>query len=241
MIEAVFISDLHLHPNEPAIEKRFNDFILWAKESVKTIYILGDFLHVWPGDDALDEWSLSIAARLHGLVEQGISLYYMHGNRDFLLGTEFARRAGWHILADPTLVQLGTEQVLLAHGDRYCSYDKRHQHFRALTRNACFSWLFLKLPLNYRKKLVDKVRTISQSQQGRTMTMLDVSTFAIIKEMKRFKVNTMIHGHTHKPGLSTYPDQQATLKRYVLSDWDDFPQILCYDSTNGFIFISRFE
>lgn len=233
MIEAVFISDLHLHPEMPDIQARFNQFVVWAKNnSIKKVYILGDFFHAWPGDDFINEWSRDIASQLRGLTEHGSQLFYMHGNRDFLLGKEFSYISGWTVLKEPALIQLGEEHVLLVHGDRYCTKDTAHQRFRKLTRNRLFSWLFLNLPLNYRLNLVDKVRQMSQGNTTKTMDQMDVVSESVTKHMKQFHVATLIHGHTHKPGLTCYDN----LKRYVLSDWDDIPLLLCYDNTKGLYF-----
>jgi UDP-2,3-diacylglucosamine hydrolase len=233
MIDVVFISDLHLHPDDKNIQERFNAFVTWARNSVKTIYILGDFFHAWAGDDSLNDWSMGIAKQLHSLSENGISLFYMHGNRDFLLGEAFARLAGWKIVPEPTIVQLGTEKVMVAHGDRYCTKDKSHQRFRLLTRNKLFTALFLSLPLSYRERLVNKVRTLSESNPSKSIEAMDVVPEAVIKHMSQFNVSTLIHGHTHKPGITNFTNNLHQLKRYVLSDWDDSPTILCYDNTMG--------
>lgn len=238
MIETVFISDLHLHHNDKEIRNRFNNFIIWAKKNtIKKIYILGDFFHAWAGDDSMNHWSRLIAAELNSLTQNGTQLFYMHGNRDFLLGEHFAKTAGWSILTDPTIVYLGNEKVLLSHGDRYCSKDTSHQLFRLLTRNRFFSYFFQSLPLRYRLKLIDKVRKISADGYKNKLDKMDVAPKAIIRHMKRFKVNTLIHGHTHKPGLTTHLSNGKEFKRYVLSDWDDSPLLLCYDYTKGFCFV----
>lgn len=237
MIDAVFISDLHLHPNDEAIQHRFEAFIAWAKTSVQHVYILGDFFHSWAGDDALDQWSEAIALQLHGLVDQGIKLFYMHGNRDFLLGDDFAARAGWTVLHEPTTIKLGNEQLLLAHGDRYCTKDKAHQRFRRLTRNKWFPRLFLRLPLNVRNKLVNKARAISKQGYATKSEQMDVVHKAVVQHMVRHKVHTLIHGHTHQPSVTRYEYKKQQLKRYVLSDWDDTPRILCYHNTIGLYFI----
>lgn len=236
MIDAVFISDLHLHPDDKAIEERFNNFLTWAKSSqVKKIYILGDFFHAWAGDDSIDDWSRGIANKLNELTKNNSQLFYIHGNRDFLLGKQFARLAGWTTLVEPALIHLGSKPVILAHGDCYCTKDKAHQYFRKLTRNPLFIWFFLHLPLKFRLKLVNKVRTISQ-ETNKPMEQMDVTPEVIIRQMKRLHVDTLIHGHTHKPGLTTYLEGTQQLKRYVLSDWDDTPTFLCYDNTIGIEF-----
>src|SRR3990167_5055500 len=130
--DTVFISDLHLHPDAKDIQRRLEDFFLWLDRHLpKQLYILGDLFHVWAGDDCVDAWMLGIAARFYAVAAQGVSIYYMHGNRDFLLGEDFAKKAGFTLLPDPTMVTLAPNcAVLLAHGDAYCLEDKRHQRFR---------------------------------------------------------------------------------------------------------------
>lgn len=236
MIEVAFISDLHLHPEDQAIEERFNQFVEWAKISVKNVYILGDFFHAWAGDDTIDEWSRNIANQLFSLKKQGINLFYMHGNRDFLLGKTFAKLAGWTILAEPTVIQLGQEKILLVHGDRYCTKDLAHQRFRLITRNRIFSILFLSLPIKYRQRLVKQIRYRSQMNQNKSVEEMDVVADEVIKHMSRYRVTQLIHGHTHKPGITLYENNSQELRRYVLSDWDDKPHVLCYDHTKGLYF-----
>ncbi|MFT4057960.1 MAG: UDP-2,3-diacylglucosamine diphosphatase [Legionella sp.] len=237
MIEAVFISDLHLHPKEIAIQARFDAFLKWAiKHEVKNIYILGDFFHVWAGDDTLNDWSRGIAEQLHTLKQLGINLFYMHGNRDFLLGKAFAQLTGWTMMSEPTILYLGNEKIMLAHGDRYCTKDIAHQRFRLLTRNRIFPLLFLSLSLKYREKLVTQVRSRSQNNVSKSLEQMDVVTESVISHMQEHGVTKLIHGHTHKPGMSTYKVGAEELVRYVLSDWDDKPKILCYDNTKGVYF-----
>lgn len=237
MIDAVFISDLHLHPQEYAIQAHFESFLKWARQySVKNIYILGDFFHAWAGDDTLNDWSRGIAEQLHALTRQGISLFYMHGNRDFLLGKSFAQLAGWSILTEPTIIHLDKEKIMLVHGDRYCTKDQAHQRFRRLTRNKIFPVLFLSLSLKYRERLVNQVRSRSQNNVSKTTEQMDVVAESVIQHMQEHGVTQLIHGHTHKSGLTTYTVNQEQLERYVLSDWDDSPNLLCYDNTKGFYF-----
>lgn len=236
MLDAVFISDLHLHPDDKDIQERFNTFIKWARNSVKKIYILGDFFHAWAGDDSINEWSKAIAQQLYGLTQNNTSIYFMHGNRDFLLGKKYAQLAGWTTLPEPTLIELGGEQILLVHGDRYCTKDRGHQRLRILTRNRLFTMLFLSCSLKFREQLVNKVRTISANKQNKPVEEMDVVADAVIEHMSKFQISTLIHGHTHRPGITKYDKGSKELTRFVLSDWDDTPQLLCYDNTKGFYF-----
>ena len=237
MLDAVFISDLHLNSLEPALIARFNAFVLWALDNTRAIYVLGDLFHVWAGDDCAEAWSLAIAEQFHRLAESGIQLYFMPGNRDFLLGESFAKQAGLQILSDPTVIVLGGKAVLLAHGDAYCLLDKAHQRFRRITRNACFIHFFLLLPARWRQRLVGKVRERSQNNRNKSPSIWDVVPAALIKDMQYYQVDTLIHGHIHKPGLTQHSKEKGYYHQFVLSDWDDTPQMLSYNKSNGFKFI----
>ncbi len=237
MIEAVFISDLHLHPQESAITDRFHYFIQWAASNTQSVYILGDFFHVWPGDEALDAWSQSIATQLAWLAARGVKLYFMHGNRDFLLGERFAKLASMTILAEPTVITLDGKSVLLVHGDRYCVRDKGHRWLRRLTRNAIFPALFLRLPYKIRAKLVNKVREHSQANRKKSIPYMDIVTPVMLSHMQQLHVRFLVHGHIHKPGLMTHEYHGENYYQYVLSDWDDIPSLMCYDRANGFYFV----
>lgn len=236
MLDAVFISDLHLHPEEPEINARFDRFIDWAALNTKSLYILGDFFHAWAGDDGLDEWSRGIAKRLHFLSEKKISIYYIHGNRDFLLGDEFAQLAGMKILPEPVIIQF-KEPIMLMHGDRYCTNDKNHMRLRRLTRNRYFPKIFLSLPLKFRNEIVRKLRAHSQKNITKSMAEMDIVVESMVKHMQQNEVKILIHGHIHKPGLINYEYNDSNYSQYVLSDWDDRPQLLCYNKSNGFEFI----
>lgn len=204
MIDSVFISDLHLHPEDSEIQARFHRFINWARNSVRKIYILGDFFHAWSGDDSINAWSDAIAKQIKSLTQSGIEIYFMTGNRDFLLGSSFAKRTGWKILTEPTVITLGNNRILLAHGDRYCTSDRSHQRFRLLTRNRCFSFLFLRLPLSIRKRLVNGVRKISLNNHHKSIEQMDIVKEAAIRHMSENNTEILIHGHTHKPSLTNY-------------------------------------
>lgn len=237
MFDAVFISDLHLHPDEPLILKRFNAFIDWALVNARCVYVLGDLFHVWVGDDATSAWELSIAAQFRRLVEHGIAVSFMPGNRDFLLGPLFAKQAGFQLLLDPTLLVLDDKPVLLAHGDAYCGLDKSHQRFRRIVRAPWFIKFFLCLPLSWRSRLVLKVRQKSQRGRMKPTLIWDVVPEMVIQAMQHAQVETLIHGHTHKPGLTVHEANLQQLRRFVLSDWDDKPTVLGYNKSTGFKFI----
>lgn len=253
MNDAVFISDLHLHPNESLIKERFERFIVWASTNTRSVYILGDFFHVWAGDDGLDSWSAGIADQLAWLAGFGVTIYFMVGNRDFLLGEQFAQRAKMKLLSEPTVIHVNKQPVLLVHGDRYCTLDKGHQWLRRITRNAIFSKLFLQLPQKLRTKIVHGVRQKSQNSRAKPMSTMDIVPEVMIAHMQECNVTTVIHGHIHKPQHRLYPNVPGSKSRclsagfsdnvvapsyqqYVLSDWDDNPLLLCYNEPLGFYF-----
>jgi len=234
--EAVFISDLHLDPNIPEISKRFDEFLAWAASQTRALYILGDFFHAWAGDDTSNAWSDAIADQLAKLHEQGVAVYLMCGNRDFLLGSAFARRASSVLLDEPAFIELGGIRVMLTHGDRYCTQDKAHQRFRRLTRNRWFSRLFLKLPRRIRQRMVAGVRAHSEHNPRKQPDIMDVVPAALMRDLKQHQINIMVHGHTHRPGLTSHEDDGQVYQHYVLSDWDAAPTILCYNESTGFCF-----
>jgi len=284
--KAVFISDIHLHPDMPQITHRFYSFIQWAAIHTKSVYILGDFLHAWPGDDAMDTWSGAIADQLAWLSSQGVSVYFMSGNRDFLVGKRFLVRANMQRLLESTVIQLGDEHVLLVHGDRYCTRDTKHQWLRRLTRNRVFTGLFLSLPYTWRARIVNQVREYSQMNQQKllgsvnhsfsmqsspmfrglsaesmdpadkprgveledsgvdirvnrqqTPEKMAVVPATMIRHLRHFRVKTVIHGHTHQPGLTMHRDASGEYRQYVLSDWDRDPQLMCYNDSCKLHFI----
>ncbi len=233
MFDAVFISDLHLHPDETVITERFFRFMAWAENHTRSLYILGDFFHAWPGDDALDPWSMAIVQQLATLTAKGIDVFFMAGNRDFLIGHHLLNLAGVKRLTEPTVIALDNKPILLVHGDRYCTLDKSHQWLRRVTRNPIFSWLFLRLTYTLRDRIVNKIRYHSHTNQRKTSAEMDVVPAAMLSHMQALQCRTLVHGHTHKPGLTVHEYQGDTYQQYVLSDWDDAPHILCYDKSNS--------
>ena len=235
MLDAVFISDLHLHPDRPDILKQFDLFLEWVQTRTRSLYILGDFFHAWAGDDIESDWSNGIAARLALLHEKNIKIYFMRGNRDFLLGDVFFKRAKITYLEEPALIELNKQQVLLVHGDRYCTKDKAHQWFRCLTRNRWFPALFLKLPRQLRTRIVMGVR-LNSEKNTKKVNVMDVVPKALTKHLAACKADMVIHGHTHQPGVTEHIYQEKKYQQYILSDWDAPPSVLCYNESTGFNF-----
>lgn len=236
MLKAVFISDLHLEPQRPDILSRFDAFLAWfAASSAEDLYILGDFFHVWFGDDLLEPLAYDIAAKLSTLAAKGKRLWFIPGNRDFLLGSGYAAQASMRILSDPTLIFLNDTPVLLAHGDAYCTQDKKHMRFRKLSRHPWVQALYWRMPKVWRLSMVRRIRAQSQLSrkpfENRSVYATQAPT--MLADMRRHNCTVLIHGHTHKPGKKNLAEVGGERWVWVLSDWDDTPKILCYDDTEG--------
>lgn len=244
MLKAVFISDLHLESARSDILARFDAFLSWFSASTaEDLYILGDFFHVWFGDDLVEPIAFDIAAKLHVLADSGKRLWFMPGNRDFLLGQAYAKSAGMQMLPDPVCIQLGEQAILLAHGDAYCTADKKHMRFRAITRHPWVQTLYRSMPKIWRQAIVGRIRMRSQAARH---TPLDFNIFntqapAMLSALQQYGCKTLIHGHTHNPGKVPLKQGQKTYTVWVLSDWDDMPEILCYDDTKGLYYTQVLE
>lgn len=224
----LFISDLHLDASRPAIVEQFLGFLRTAAAQADALYILGDFFEAWIGDDAAADLENTIADALAHLHEQGVPVYFLHGNRDFLLGEAWARRARLTLLPDPSVIEVAGEQVLLMHGDLLCTDDAKYQAFRAHTRTPQWQRDFLARPLAERQAFAAQARMESQRYTralGETLT--DVNGNTVIETLRRLGVRTLIHGHTHRPAQHDLaPLGLLGARRIVLGDWYEQGSVL---------------
>jgi UDP-2,3-diacylglucosamine hydrolase len=231
----LFISDLHLDSSRPEITRLFGDFIDTEAREAEALYILGDLFEAWVGDDDPSETGAYVATKLKSLADSGVQVFFMHGNRDFLVGNDYARRAGMTLLADPVVVDLYGKPTLLTHGDLLCTGDTAYQQFRAQTRNPEWQRQFLAQPLATRLAFAQQARAASQARQGElrdagTMeTITDVAPDAVADAFARHGVATMIHGHTHRPAI--HRDDGRT--RIVLGDWYEQGSVLRVDADDA--------
>lgn len=223
----LFISDLHLSEQEPHITQLFLHFLQHRAPTAEALYILGDLFEAWAGDDDLSPYNKSIIAALKQLSDSNVRVYLMHGNRDFLIGKQFARLTGCQLLSDPCVIDLYGEATLLVHGDSLCTLDTNHIKFRQLTRHAVIKWLFLALPLFIRLWIIKKLRHASKAQ-GKKLTadMMDIAPAALTQIMTEHSVQQLIHGHTHKPTLHWFTLHNKLANRIVLSDWNQQGNVL---------------
>ena len=237
MIEAAFISDLHLHPKDAELYQRFQCFLEWAKHQTQAVYILGDFFHVYAGDDLMDTFHHQVANDLKQLSLAGVDVFLMSGNRDFLLAETFASTAGLTLIPDSSVICLTGIRIYLTHGDKYCLHDWPHQCLRLLTRPKLCRLALLNLSKKWRLKLVQEVRSYSQQKTKPTNARrFQISTSALYQDMRKWMVHTVIYGHVHQQAIYEEQFKLLPYQRYVLADWDHLPQILCYTQARGLFF-----
>lgn len=224
----LFVSDLHLDPARPEITRLFGEFVDGEARQADALYILGDLFEAWVGDDDPSEAGAFVAEKLRSLAEGGVPVSFIRGNRDFLVGDEYARRAGMAILPDPAVVVLYGKPTLLMHGDLLCTDDIAYQRFRAQTRDPAWQAQFLAQPLAARLAFAEKARAASKARAGElrdagTMeTITDVSPPTVAETFKRYGIDTLIHGHTHRPAVH----ETGGDTRIVLGDWYEQGSVL---------------
>lgn len=217
----LLISDLHLQEERPDITRAFLDLLDGRALQAKALYILGDFFEAWIGDDAMTPFQQSICQALRRLSDRGIDVFLMHGNRDFLIGQAFCKAAGCTLLPDPCVITLGTEPVLLMHGDTLCTGDVAYMKMRRYLRNPVSLWILRHLPLSTRQKLARKLRSESRAQtRMKASDIVDVTPDEVPKVMAAHGVRTLIHGHTHRPAVHALEVNGQPAQRIVLGDWD---------------------
>jgi len=235
----LFISDLHLDFTRPAITELFVDFLRSQAASADALYILGDLFEAWVGDDDPSAVGAVVASALKGVAGSGVPVYFIRGNRDFLIGQDYAKRAGFRLLPDPAVVVLYGKPTLLLHGDLLCTEDVAYQAFRTQTRNPAWQAQFLSQPLSARLAFASQARAASQAHQAklraggnevRFETVTDVTPATVEATFARYGIDTMIHGHTHRPALHELQLNDRECKRIVLGDWYEQGSVLRVDA-----------
>ncbi|MBI3716194.1 MAG: UDP-2,3-diacylglucosamine diphosphatase [Betaproteobacteria bacterium] len=222
MSPTLFISDLHLHESRPAINDFFSRFLHEQARHATALYILGDLFEYWVGDDQLDHDPLArrVADELRQVADAGIKIFFMHGNRDFLIGERFAAEAGLTILADPTLITVDGQRLLLLHGDTLCTDDVAYQQFRRQARDPQWQQAVLARPYPDRVQFAQSLRMRSDAEKsGKAEDIMDVSPATVEAVFREYGYPTMIHGHTHRPARHEHVVDGHQCIRWVLADW----------------------
>ena len=229
-MRAIFISDLHLREGDNATQAQFDAFMQHAAPGADRLYVLGDLLHAWLGDAMLpgDAYVLRIVAQFKALADGGTQIFMARGNRDFMIGREFARAAGATLLAEQTVIDLDGRTTLLLHGDELCTDDIRYQRARRVLRTDLFRIIGNALPRSARLAIARKLRTESDQHKSQTaMAIMDVNLEAVTHAMARHNANLLIHGHTHRPAHHALAGGR---ERWVMSDWQQDHGYLEYQS-----------
>ena len=223
MSRHLFISDLHLTEDRPETTAAFLALMNGPAQGAQSLFILGDLFEYWAGDDDLESaLALEVAAQLQRCARAGTQIHFIAGNRDFLLGADYARRAGMALQPDPFAIELDGVRLLLSHGDALCTDDVGYQAFRAQVREPQWRAAFLAQPLPERKAMIDQVRRRSQAaKQEKSAEIMDVNADAVATLFRVHDYPVLIHGHTHRPAHHQHDVDGRQCQRWVLADWDD--------------------
>ena len=217
-MSAVLISDLHLHESDPTLFSKFEMFLSSKIYGFNNLYILGDLFETWIGDDDESKFNKKVIEILKKVSADGMKVFLMHGNRDFLIGESFCSTINAELLSDYHIYEDGDSKILLLHGDTLCTDDIRYQEFRKLVRTESWKGNFLSKSLKERIDIASGLREMSNEEtEDKKNEIMDVNLECVRKISNEFNIEKMIHGHTHRPFIH----QDENLLRVVLSDWEN--------------------
>lgn len=230
-MSTLFVSDLHLEAERPDISKQFLTFLEQEASEADDLYILGDLFEAWVGDDDPNTHYFTIKRALRKLVDSGIPVYFMNGNRDFMIGREFANETGVEILPDPYKVTMYGEKALLSHGDLLCIDDIQYQKVRQMVRDPEWQARMRAKPLKERLRIAEEARRQSLEQTlNLNMEITDINQDEVTKIITEYKVDVLLHGHTHRPGVHTVDLGGRKARRIVLGDWYNQGSVVRWNS-----------
>ncbi len=225
----LFISDLHLSSLRPDITACFLKFMQTEAIHAEKLYVLGDLFEFWIGDDDNSPFNVMIKDAFKVLTQKGVDCYFIQGNRDFLLNHRFCKETGVNLLPEHCVIDIDGEKVLIMHGDTLCIDDIKYQAFRAKVNQPWLQWVFNRIPLFIRQRIVKKVQNkIKAQKQRKELTIMDVTQHEVERLMQQEGVQRLIHGHTHRPDIHEFIYQGKIMRRIVLGDWYEQGSILEY-------------
>ncbi len=235
MQKHLFISDLHLSPERPDIIQLFIHFLNTRTRDIGSLYILGDLLEYWLGDDDKASGLNDVFSCMKQKADNGLKIYLMHGNRDFLMGEQLAERTGCTLINEPYITEFNNTPVLLMHGDILCTDDVRYQELRLMLRNPAWQADFLSKPLQERQQMALALRKQSKEEtQSKAENIMDVNTDAVSQAFTENSVPLIIHGHTHRPAIHELTVNKKPVKRIVLGDWYKQGSVLEFTDPDNF-------
>lgn len=230
-MRTLFIADLHLSDHTPDLTALFVHFLRDHAGKARALYILGDLFEAWAGDDDNSATARVIAKEIQQF-SQKTPVYFIAGNRDFLIGKRYATLANLTLLPENHIITLHGKHVLLTHGDEMCTDDVAYLRYRKIIRNPLISWILLKLPFRKRKQIAEQLRKQSRRSQNQNSRLADVTETGVQAAFARHRALDMIvHGHTHRPNIHQHHAINKTITRYVLPDW--------HDGTGGYLAIDE--
>ncbi|MCC7120270.1 MAG: UDP-2,3-diacylglucosamine diphosphatase [Gammaproteobacteria bacterium] len=229
-MRTVFASDTHLAPERPQRIAEFSALLARVAAWHATLYLLGDVVEFWPGDDDDAPLHRELVVALRRLTDAGCRVHVARGNRDFLIGDDFRRETGAGLLEDWTTLALGGDCALLTHGDLLCTRDLKYQEFRRFVRDPARQRQFLGLPLTERRRIALQTREGTQSSMAeKAAGIMDVDDAEVARVMRDHGATLLVHGHTHRPALHDFILDGRSVRRCVLGDWYDAGRVLVHD------------
>lgn len=220
-MRTLFIADLHLSENHRQVTDAFFAFLDKEAQNAEALYILGDMFEVWIGDDEHTPLMDEVALKLTQFSDRNSTpIYYIHGNRDFMIGKRYAKQSSMILLPEHHVIDLYGVKTLMMHGDTLCLFDKNYQRMRKVIHNPFLQFIFNCLPLTMRKRIGWKIRTASQSKKVyKNVEMMGVTQGEVLRLMQKHKVQRLIHGHTHQANVHDIEVNDASAQRYDVGDW----------------------
>ncbi|WMN88309.1 UDP-2,3-diacylglucosamine diphosphatase [Vibrio parahaemolyticus] len=235
----LFISDLHLTPSRPDITECFVTFMRTEAPKADALYVLGDLFEFWVGDDDKTPFSNKIRTEFKTLTDSGVRVFFIQGNRDFLLGKRFCKQTGITLLDDVCTIDLYGKKAVILHGDTLCTDDVDYQKFRKTVHQPWLQWVFNHIPWFIKKKIVAKVQSdIRDDKSNKSLDIMDVNQSEVENVMSQYCVDLMIHGHTHRPDTHHFDVNGVKKTRIVLGDWYTQGSVLQVNS-DGFLLETR--
>lgn len=226
----LFISDLHLDASKPEIGEQFLGLLKGEATEAEALYILGDLFESWVGDDDPNPHYAVMKGAIRQLVDSGVPVFFMHGNRDFMIGQRFAGETGVTLLDDPVAIDLHGEKILLSHGDALCIDDVQYQQVRLMTRNPEWQAMMLAKPLEERLAYAENARQQSREYSDSVSEdIMDVNQDAVMGTFREHGVDVLLHGHTHRPAVHDVDLGDRVARRIVLGDWYEQGSVVRWD------------
>ena len=225
------IADLHLEAARPEIGEQFLAFLAGPARDADALYILGDLFEAWLGDDDPNPYYAGMKQAIRALSDSGVPVYFMHGNRDFMIGEGFAEECGLTLLPDPCPVELHGEKLLLSHGDYLCTDDVEYQQVRAMTRNPEWQAMMMAKSIEERIAFAREAREQSMARhESMREEIADVNEDAVEQAFREHGVDILLHGHTHRPAVHPFHVDERPVHRIVLGDWYEQGSMVEWDA-----------